>query len=135
MSTVQEQIKQIIFKRVRELNGKNTEEDLSMVITEKLLSDRFSVEEFKKNIKIVNGEPDEGKIELNGAWVYKDDIMGDWIFEKFDTIADAIRAAVTHINAMVLCNGEEINFDAINDTTAYYIENNTGKVKVVNLNV
>lgn len=133
MITLQEQIKQVVFKRVRELNGNNTEEDLSMVITERLVADKLSIEEFKRNIQIVQGEPDEGKIEPNGAWMYRDGITDSWLFERFDTIAEAIRNAVNNINAIVICNGETVSFDTLDEETAYYIENNTGKVKVVEL--
>lgn len=135
MITVQEQIKRIVFTRVRQLNGSNTEEDLSMVITEKLLSDKFSLEKLKKNIEIVNGELDNGKLEPNGAWMYRESSTEKWLFERFDTIADAIRAAVRNINTIVLCDGEEVNFDTLDNDKAYYIERNTGKIKVVNLNV
>jgi hypothetical protein len=133
MITVQERIKQVVFKRVRELNGNNTEEDLSMVITEKLVADKFNLKELSKNIQIVNGEPDEGKIEPLGAWVYRDGSVENWLFQKLDTIAEAIRLAIKNKGAIVLCNGEEVKFDVVSDELAYYIENGTGKIKVVSI--
>lgn len=135
MITVQEQIKRIVFTKVRELNGSNTEEDLSMVITEKLLADKFSLENLKKKIEVINGEIDDDKLQPNGAWIYRENPAEKWLFERFDTIADAIRAAVKNINAIVLCEGEEVNFDTLDNDRAYYIERLTGKIKVVNLNV
>ena len=135
MRVLKEQILQLIFTRVRELNSENTEEDLNMLISEKILEDRLGncIGDIDENIKVVKGEPDENKHEPNGAWVYRDGVEHPWVFEKFSTIAEAIRRAVEVINSVVICNGTVVHFDLAGDGQAYYIENNTGKIKLVNI--
>ena len=81
----------------------------------------------------LDSEIDIEKKEKNGAYVFRMESILDFDFDMFDTIADAIRAAVNSINAKVICNGREIVYDVIDDKTAYYIDEASDKMKLVNL--
>jgi hypothetical protein len=65
------------------------------------------------------------------VFVYCNNSLVDWTFERFDTIADAVKKAVNYFNAYIICDGEVINYDALNDTTAYYYAGD--KMKIVKL--
>lgn len=139
--TIKEQLVQVIYTNIAELNGEETEEDLNMIISERIAEDRLthtiidnkdSIHGYIESTKV--GVVDSEDIEPNGAWIYRDETHNDWMLQRYDTIADAIRSAVKLINAMVLCDAMVIDYDTIDNDTAYYIDKRTDSVKVVELN-
>lgn len=133
MNALKEQIVQVIFASVTVLNGEETEEDLNMAISEKIL--QSNLEEIKKNLitERLESEADSEEIIENGVFVYSYESMSEWLFNKYSTMADAIRAAVKILNASVISNGKVITYDIIDNESAYYIDDNAGKMKIVNL--
>ena len=79
----------------------------------------------------VEPEMDSNETLEKGVFVYCNNSLVDWSYERFDTIADAIKMAVKCINAYIICNGEIINYDALDENTAYYYSGN--KMKLVML--
>ena len=145
MITLKEQFEQMIYERASELNGCDTEEELNMEISKLITKDKLS------NAVIVDSRTVRGYIvadrnrqrhlhksmkslesvgsSTEQAWVYRDESENDWIFKKYESIKDAVRAALTEINTTVICNGNVIDFDRIDDYRAYYIDYNTRERK------
>ena len=133
MITLEEQLLQVIYVSVTRLNGLETEEELNMLISETIA--RENLEEIKKNLiaEQLDSELDTEQILSNGAYIYSYKSLSDWEFKRVDTIADAVREAVKLIDATILYNGNVITYDTINSESAYYIDNDAGKVKIVQL--
>lgn len=126
--------KQVVSEMLRELNGVETEEVLISMITSTLV-ERSTVSSLFEQRDIVAytvtpEQDDNNKVE-KGVFVYCNNSLVDWSYERFDTIADAIRRAVKCINAYIICNGEIINYDALDEYTAYYYSGE--KMKLVML--
>ena len=104
-----------------------------MLISETIA--RENLEEIKKNLiaEQLDSELDTEQILSNGAYIYSYKSLSDWEFKRVDTIADAVREAVKLIDATILYNGNVITYDTINSESAYYIDNDAGKVKIVQL--
>lgn len=100
-----------------------TEEDLRMAISEK-------IGELALKGSSIEDKTDERIIE-NGAWVYKYSGDGKWIFERYNTIEDAVRRAICLIDAQVICNGGIVKYDSFNEREAYYVDDYTGELKFV----
>jgi len=86
-----------------------------MNIRERDLNKRFE----KLTMEVIQIEEEVEQVVENGVYVYK---LENFIFEKYNTIADAVRRAL-EIDAMVLLNGEEIKYDKLSTNKAYYIDN------------
>lgn len=121
------------MNEVVQLNGDNTEEGLSMIISEKLMEEKLYSTDIMKNVQVIVGEKDGNKIEENGVYIYCGGSVTSWKFIRYNTIAEAVREAIGMVNAVIIHNGKIINYDSIDNDRAYYIENGTGKIKVVNL--
>lgn len=127
-------IRVALFNEICALNGDITEKELNMEIVENILRERMQLADCSVLVEErLDSEIDIEKKEKNGAYVFRMESILDFDFDMFDTIADAIRAAVNSINAKVICNGREIVYDAIDDKTAYYIDEASDKMKLVNL--
>lgn len=130
------QFETVLLARITELNGEITEEGLNMAILESILEDKINEANLDRESLVVerlDSEMDNEQVEKNGVYVYNAyDEMG-LLFNKHSTIADAIREAISMINALVICNGEVIEYDTLDNDTAYYIDDRIGKVKIVNL--
>lgn len=135
MSALERQLLQLIFVRVTALNGEETEADLNLVISENIMRDNLN--DFIKNnlvVETLKGEPDlEEKIIDNGVFVYNYKSLINWSFNKYNTIADAVRAAIKTLNATIICNGKVITYDILDDESAYYIDTDDNKMKIVTI--
>lgn len=134
--TLREQFETVVLAEITDLNGEITEEGLNMAIMESIIEERVKAAQLDRE-KLVEerliSEDDNGKIEKNGVYVYNAYSEVGLLFDKYDTIADAVREAVKTINATILCDGEIIEYDALDAETAYYIDNRVGKVMLVNI--
>ena len=129
-------IRVALFNEICALNGDITEKELNMEIVENILKERMDEQLADCSVlveKRLDSEIDTEKKEKNGAYVFRMESILDFDFDMFNTIADAIRVAVNSINAKVICNGREIVYDVIDDKTAYYIDEASDKMKIVNL--
>lgn len=140
MVTLREQMEQIILVRLTAINGEETEMELNCMIAKQITDDKLKSKKAKNRIigiedyiKVYEKKDDIGSIVQNGAWVYVENSIEDWQFKRFDTIADAVRNAVTLINANIICNGEIIEYDALDKETAYYIDEKTDSARIVKL--
>lgn len=133
MIALKKQIFCVLLNEVVQLNGDNTEEGLSMIISEKLMEEKLYSTDIMKNVQVIVGEKDGNKIEENGVYIYCGGSVTSWKFIRYNTIAEAVREAIGMVNAVIIHNGKIINYDSIDSDRAYYIENGTGKIKVVNL--
>lgn len=135
--TVREQFERVLLAEITELNGDITEEGLNMEIARELLDDRIEQLTFNNRDNLVaetlDSVKDTEQVEVNGAFVYKLDEKGNFIFEKYNTIADAVRKAIKMINADIICNGEVITYDELDSNTAYYIDDRINKVVMVDI--
>lgn len=124
--TLRQQYRTVLLAEITELNGENTEDELNMVIMEGILEDRVrTAKKLNTNTVIAEKllrEKDRGEKVINGVYVYESTSIMNFSFEKYSTIADAVRSAVTKIKAYIICNGEIIEYDALSDTEAYYID-------------
>lgn len=132
MVTVREWLEQILFEEITVLNGENTEEDLNMEIARELMNDKIEKVDALV-MKTFETEMDNNEVKPNGAWLYAGGLVDELIFERYDTIASAIKAAVSLINAKIICDGNIVTYDILNDNEAYYVDDTVGKVKIVSL--
>lgn len=137
--TVKEQLVRVLFFQVTEINGDSTEEDLSMEISKALVEDNIRKAGLENeeafSVETIEAEYDTEEIELNGAYVYSGKTMENWEFNRYKTIADAVRAAIHMIDAKIICNGNIIIYDSLNDEQAYYIDEFENTIKIVNLDI
>lgn len=136
-STVYDLFETVVLAEITELNGNITEGGLNMMIMKEIVSDRTHEKELEcgKNMVscIMDSEEDSEKEVKNGAYVYNAYNKEGLLFNRHNTIADAVREAVMMINAIVICNGKSIIYDTIDNETAYYLDDEDNKVKVVKL--
>ena len=129
--TLERQLGHVIFERVSDINGFDMEEALMSMITERVKTScnvnkvlaKAGIEAYTVPVEDASNE----KVE-KGVYVYCSQSILDWTYERFDTIADAIRTAVRMFDAYIISNGNIIKYDALDDNTAYYYENNIMKL-------
>lgn len=126
-------LEQLLLAELTELNGLETEEELNMAIVKELLKEKLDESILNTSLEELESEVDNGVILNDGAYVFENEELYSWSFDKYDTMADAVRAAVLKINAKIIYKGKIVNYDALSDTDAYYIDNETNKVMIVNL--
>ena len=134
--TVREQFETVLLAEITELNGDITEEGLNMAIMEHIIEERVKADQLDREQLVEErlfSEEDTGKIEKNGVYIYNAYGEMGLVFDKYDTIADAVKAGLKLINATILCNGEIIEYDVLDSETAYYIDNKAGKVMLVSI--
>lgn len=123
MVAVRNPIMQIIFAEIKVLNGDNTEESLNMSISEQIIAD-ISKDERNEKYKDYRECQD-------GAWVHSNNSLEDWVFERYDTVEEAVKHAVKMVNAQVISDGRVVMYDTLSDKEAYYLDNCENKLKVV----
>lgn len=138
MSNLENSLRQVIIKKMNILSVYySIQGDFDMIISDSIAREKASKSRIIDNTLIkgcmLNRAKDQENIEINGAWVYRDETVASWIFKKYDTIADAIRHAIKEINTIVICDGNIVEFDRLNENQAYYVDNRTNEVKVVEL--
>ena len=86
----------------------------------------------EKTVHSINAVVSDFRYEPKGAWVYH--TKGDWDFEKFDTIDDAVVHVIKNLSSSgtIMCRGKEIRFSKVSDERAYFIDFD-GKAKIVEL--
>lgn len=56
-----------------------------------------------------------------GVWVYCEPTVQDWMFKRYESIDDAIRAAINYFgNVKIVSNGKIVNWDILDDKKAVY---------------
>ena len=75
------------------------------------------------------------KLEPNGAWIYSEPTVKEWVFERFDTVEQAVREAARCIgDVKVICNGVILQWSLLSDSVAVYedtlVENRFIKVSL-----
>ena len=123
MEVIKNPIVQIIFAEITILNGDNTEEALNMLISEQIVEDISKDKARKINKETIT----------DGAWIHTNNSLDDWVFERYDTVEEAIKHAVKMVNAQIISNGQVVMYDALNDKEAYYLDNLENKLKVVTI--
>ena len=135
MITLKNQMERIISERLTVINGSKTENELNNLIAKDLTSERISGKNSYEHIFGIDNidNNDIWEIEPNGAWVYAEYSIEDWFFKRYDTISEAVRDAVNMIEAYVICDGEIVEYNTMSDGTAYYIDNRTNIIRVINI--
>lgn len=134
MVALRKQLFTAIFMRVVDVNSNDTEEALNMEIAENIIDKNIRCNTPENFISSVySSEPDTGDILQDGVFVYKYNSFSDWTFEEYNSIAEAVREAVALIGAMIIYNGQNIVYSAIDEKSAYYIDEVDQKVKIVEL--
>jgi allantoicase len=140
MRTIKEQLREqllhVYLRQIEQINNnKQAEGGLYMIIAQELVDERLNnaniVVDNEIRVEVMDLIEDKNTVEENGAWIYSDGTVDKWEFRRCNTIAEAVRAAIHMINAKVLCNGEEIVYDSLNENTAYYIDKRTNEAKMV----
>ena len=134
--TLRKQFETVLLAEITELNGEITEEGLNMAIMESIIEERVKAAQLDREQLVeerLTSEEDTGRLEQNGVYIYNAYGEMGLVFDKYDTIADAVKAGLKLINATILCDGEIIEYDTLDSETAYYIDNRIGKVMVVNI--
>lgn len=134
--TLRKQFETVLLAEIKELNGDITEEGLNMAIMESILEDRVKAAQLDREQLVeerLTSEEDTGKVEKNGVYVYNAYGELGLQFDRYNTIADAVREALKTISSTILCDGEIIEYDVLDSETAYYIDNRIGKVMLVNI--
>ena len=104
-----------------------------MTIAKELVQERNKQSILTTLITKLESEVDTGKKLGKGVFVYQNESLSSLVFDKYDTMADAVRAAALLVNAIILYNGKEVIYDILSDKDAYYIDNNTNKVMLIEL--
>lgn len=120
-------VEQIVYEYVTYVNGEDTDKELNYMIAKEITKNNESL-----NTNVINVEMDNEKELSTGCFIFTGN-LADWTFTKYNTIAEAVRNAVKMINAHILYKGNTLIYDALSDTEAYYIDNESGKVKLVEL--
>lgn len=134
--TLRKQFERVLLAEITELNGEITEEELNMVIMESIIEERAKKAQLDREQIVearLTSKEDTGKVEKNGVYIYNAHGEMGLMFNRYNTIADAVRDGLKLINAAILCEGEIIEYDVLDDETAYYIDNRVGKVMLVNI--
>lgn len=128
MKELEECIRQYIASRVLSNSVIDMEEELAMTISE----------------KIIDSKRKRGKISLvdmttatdasgTTAFVFIDNEFDSWQFKKFDSVVEAIRYAINNVGAHVIVDGQEVAFDILDDGNAFYVDEQTGKAKLIEI--
>ena len=134
--TLRKQFERVLLAEITELNGEITEEELNMVIMESIIEERAKKAQLDREQIVearLTSKEDTGKVEKNGVYIYNAHGEMGLMFNRYNTIADAVRDGLKLINAAILCEGEIIEYDVLDDETAYYTDNRVGKVMLVNI--
>lgn len=109
------EIKRIVALNL--LDGVDIEEELCMEISDNVLDRVMEISKISDNTT--------KNIVGHGAWVYSNGIEYPWIFERYDTIEDAVRRAVGLIGASVVFNGKIVRYNTVENNMVYYINPDT----------
>ena len=104
-----------------------------MTIAKELVQERKKQSILTTLITKLESEVDTGKKLDKGVFVYQNESLSSLVFDRYDTMADAVRAAALLVNAIILYNGKEVIYDILSNKDAYYIDNNTNKVMLIEL--
>lgn len=118
-------------------NGVEDGGDLFMTISEGIYNENLKsgAIDKKSDIKIIIDSANRSykeQVRPNGAWVYSMDETTGWIFERYDTIEEAVRRSIKLLGSIVLCDGKEVKYEAFDANRAYYIDFDN-KYKIVDL--
>ena len=83
------------------------------------------------NSNHIEYEIDNRRYEKNGAWVYRDGTRYEWVFERYDCIADAVKRAIRLKEANVIVDGLVVHYGKIDSTRVYYIDPRINRVRVI----
>lgn len=126
MITLERQLEAVIREVVKESNielDKVLQDEIVKNILDKRLQSMSRVEAYKiEGFKVKSKKVlDISKVEPNGVWIYSEPTVEEWVFERYDTIEQAIRAAIMYIgDVKIICDGEVINWDVIDNSKAVY---------------
>ena len=104
-----------------------------MTIAKELVQERKKQSIFTNLITKLESEVDTGKKLDKGVFVYQNKSLLSLVFDKYDTMADAVKAAALLVNAIILYNGKEVVYDILSNKDAYYIDNDTNKVMLIEI--
>lgn len=104
-----------------------------MTIAKELVQERKKQSIFTNLITKLESEVDTCKKLDKGVFVYQNRSLLSLVFDKYDTMADAVKAAALIVNAIILYNGKEVVYDILSNKDAYYIDNDTNKVMLIEL--
>lgn len=112
-----ETLQKVVYEKLKEINTMAEEGLIEMMTTEamKEINVQKSFNTGKARKKTKNGK---------AAYVYASKSILDWEYDKFNSIEDAVRRALGYLDAYVICDGEIIKYDVIDENTAYYYNNN-----------
>ena len=119
METLKEELVQVLFEEISEINGDSTEEELNMDITRMIVEERLKTFNLVEKLK---SETDNRETKPYGVWVYAVNSVDSLVLDMFNTVADAVKTAVRMIDAKIICEGKLLTYDALNDNEAYYID-------------
>lgn len=119
METLKEELVQVLFEEISEINGDSTEEELNMDITRMIVEERLKTFNFVEKLRT---ETDDRAAKPYGVWVYAANSVDNLVLDMFTTVAEAVKAAVRLIDAKIVCEGKLLTYDALNDNEAYYID-------------
>lgn len=138
----EEDIRSAVLQNVKAVNGDDIIElamKVADIILMKVLKDdkiveRNTMEKIRMHLEdgeVYKEASKEISAEKNGVYVYCCPSLNELVFERFSSFDDAVRDAVKRINANILFNGRSIQYDSIDDKTAYYYDPMTDKNMLV----
>ena len=110
-----------------------TGDQLDMTIAKELVQERKKQSIFTNLITKLESEVDTGKKLDKGVFVYQNESLSSLVFNKYDTMAYAVKAAALLVNARILYSGKEVIYDILSNRDAYYIDNDTNKVMLIEI--
>lgn len=95
-----------------------------------------NISEVYVDVKSVVNESNKKKsiksdLENKEIFLYCNNSLYDWTYERCVNIVEAVKKAVKRIDAYIICNGNIISYNTLNDNMAYYCVDD--KIKIVNL--
>lgn len=134
--TFRKQFETVLLSEITKLNGDITENELNRDIMESIIEEKVKAIQSNREQLVeerLTSEEDNEKVEKNGVYVYDAYNEVGLLFDRYNTIAEALREALKIINATILCDGEIIEYDVLDSETAYYIDKRVGKVMIVSI--
>ena len=110
-----------------------------MTIAKEFVQERKKQSILTTLITKLESEVDTGKKLDKGVFVYQNESLSSLVFDRygamiaFDNGGPVNKTAALFVNAIILYNGKEVIYDILSNKDAYYIDNNTNKVMLIEL--
>lgn len=129
MITFEKQLEAVIRENVQSYNN-DLDKEFEEEIIRKTIASKMKELVIVDSRKIIGVKPnkkheyDVSKVEPNGVWIYREPTVKEWVFERYDTIEQAIKVAINYIeDVKIICDGEIVEWGIVDNYMAIYLDN------------